>query len=329
VSERLYAAWTRWVGFWGEQEHPRSLGAVRVLLGLCWVYDLLHVWNVGLVLPLFGVHPAGGLADAWYRDDKPLIYDLLPPLAEVAYGHHLVMTLAAVAFTLGFFTRTSALVLLVAWAQWAWVLPYTDRGIDVLSRIVLFGMVFAPAGATWSLDALWRTGSVFGRADDRVGAWARRLLLVQIVWMYFSAGILKTGLSWWPMGGCLALYYALQDPAVAAFDFGFARHAPWLQITQIGTLGTLIEQWTYPAVLWLMWLRYTADRGGRLREVLNRHHYEWLWIAAGLMFHLSLALVMNLGIFPWAMLALYPAFFHPDDLAAGWRRVTGWARSDR
>ncbi len=326
MSERLYAWWSTWVAFWGEQEHPRSLGMVRILLGLVWLYDLLHVWQIDLVLPLFGVHPAGGLADAVYRENPPLIYDIFPGTAAVAYGHHGIMVCAAIALTLGLFTRTSALILVVAWSQWAWVLPYTDRGIDMLSRIVLIGMVFAPAGHWGSLDARWRTGSVWGLSTDRIGAWARRLLLLQLVWMYFSAGILKTGLSWWPMGGCLALYYALQDPAVAAFDFTWARHSPWLQVTQIGTLGTLIEQWTYPVVLWLLWLRRTADRGGRLREVLNRHHYEWLWLGAGLLFHGGLAVVMNLGIFPWAMLSMYPAFFHPDDVDRVWKRCVRWIR---
>ena len=40
-----------------------------------------------------------------------------------------------------------------------------------------------------------------------------------------------------------------------------------------------------------------------------------LWIVAvGAILHVGIAVTMQLGIFPWAMLALYPAFFHPDEL---------------
>ena len=45
------------------------------------------------------------------------------------------------------------------------------------------------------------------------------------------------------------------------------------------------------------------------------------------MFHLALAATTELGIFPWAMLALYPVWLHPDELK--WvfgraQRAVGW-----
>ena len=60
------------------------------------------------------------------------------------------------------------------------------------------------------------------------------------------------------------------------------------------------------------------------RAFLVRHgSIEWVWIGIGAVFHLGLALTTELGIFPWAMLALYPAWVHPDDWSALLRRLTG------
>ena len=44
-------------------------------------------------------------------------------------------------------------------------------------------------------------------------------------------------------------------------------------------------------------------------------------VLVGVIFHLALAATLRLGIFPAAMLALYAAFFHPDELRAAWHRL--------
>ncbi len=39
-----------------------------------------------------------------------------------------------------------------------------------------------------------------------------------------------------------------------------------------------------------------------------------VYVAVGIAFHLMLALTLKLGIFPFAMLACFPAFFRPQEL---------------
>ncbi|MBX2802990.1 MAG: HTTM domain-containing protein [Myxococcales bacterium] len=312
MSARLQRWWHAWVDFWDEHEHPRSIALVRIALGLCVLYDFLEIWRLGLVVPLFGVTEVGGLSDALLREGTPLYYALVPATVGSAQILHACIVVAAISFTLGFFTRTSALVLVVAWSQFASILPYSDRGIDSLCRLVLTVFAFARAGGWLSVDAWIRTGTVWGDGQ-LVAAWPRRLLIGQLVLMYFSAGILKTGITWWPMGDFAALYYALQDPAVAAYDFSFARHQPYYFVTQLGTATTMLYQLTYPLVFLLMWWRRHPERAGRWGQWANRYRLEFLWIGTGATFHVVLAGVMNLGIFPWAMLALYPSWLHPDE----------------
>ncbi len=132
--------------------------------------------------------------------------------------------------------------------------------------------------------------------------------------MYWLAGLQKVGVHWWPPGHYAALYFILLDPAIARHDFTVLPVMPFFRLTQLGALVTILFQDTYPIVLLLRYLRATPERGGRLRAWLARVPWlEWIWIGLGAAFHLILAFTTELGIFPWAMLALYPAWVHPDD----------------
>jgi hypothetical protein len=313
--------WADWEAFWDEREHPISLALVRILLGLCWSYDFLTIGWLDLVVPLFGVGEVGGFSDALIREGgTPLFYRLFPGTVASAHGLHAVMTLAALCVTVGFFTRTSCLVLLVAWAQFVDILPYADRGIDTLSRLTLLVLMCSGAGATLSVDARMRTGR-FAGSGAPIFAYARRLLILQVVVMYFGAAVQKVGITWWPMGHFAALYFSLRDPAVAAWDFSFLRHQPFFFFTQIGVVTTILYQGTYPLVLLLLWWRRHPGAGGWIGRLSNRWRLEWIWIGIGGLFHVILGVTMNLGIFPWAMLALYPIFVTPDEWQWVLRRV--------
>lgn len=320
--ERIKAWWATWVAFWDETEHPVSLSLVRILLGACWTYDLFHMWRLDLVIPLFGVGEVGGFSDALMRDNTPLYYRLFPGTVWSAQVLHAAMALSSLSIFFGFFTRTSCLVLITTWAMFVDVLPYADRGIDTLSRLTLIVLLFSSSGQYLGMDALIRTGSLWGDGDKaRILCAPRRLLVLQLVLMYFAAGASKIGITWWPMGHYAALYFALQDPAVAAWNFSYLRSQPFFFFTQIGTSVTMLYQWTYPMVLVLAWWRRNPGRGGRFAAWATRVRLEWVWIGIGGIFHLTLAMTMNLGIFPWAMLALYPVWFLPDELLAIGHRI--------
>ena len=76
-----------------------------------------------------------------------------------------------------------------------------------------------------------------------------------------------------------------------------------------------------PLILLLTYYAATADRPGRLRRWCNRLRLRWIWIGLGAAFHLGIALTMRLGIFPAAMLALYPVLLLPEEIARLGRRL--------
>jgi hypothetical protein len=321
----LSSWWARWAAFLDQREAPWSLALVRICLGLVALADFLTILRLDLVTALFGVGAIGGLSDANVRTDVPWYYAIFPPTEASAWILWGSMTGLALTFTLGFFTRTSAFALMLLWAQQALILPASDRGIDALCRDVLCIFAFSYAGEGLGLDGLWRRWRT-GAAMSLVPAWPRYLLVLQLVVMYFMAGVQKVGLEWTPMGDFAALYVILQDPAIAAADFRWLRVQPFYFGTQIATFGTVLWQWSYPVVLLWYWYEHGPERPGRIRTLARRWHFKWIWVAVGALFHVLLALTMELGIFPWAMMAIYPAFIYPDEWAAGWRRLVGFAR---
>lgn len=307
-------AWAWWRDLWDRHEPPYTLAVVRVGIGLVLCWDYLRVWQLGLVDVLWAPEQAEGIPDVLFREPVPELYrwfDLTTAPAWWAWGLCLA---GAVGLTLGAFTRVSALLFVLVSAQLAQVLPLGDRGIDLLLRNVVLILACSRAGAAWSVDA-WRRG---GPATE-VPAWPRHLLILQLAVMYFLAGIQKTALSWTPFGGFTALYLVLQDPAIARADFAWLEDV--LPLTQLATAGTLVFEWTAALLPLLYWYRATRTRPGRLRAFFNRVRPLRFWLPVGVALHLGIALTMAIGIFPFAMLALYPAFFHPDEWRWGWRRA--------
>ena len=310
MSSRSSSRWQRWVDLWDHREHPRVLGSIRILLGLVLLYDFLHLWQLGLVEPLFAPHESGGISNVMERPQVPLIYQWFPVSAGTAVGLHFTICISALFFTVGLFTRLSGLILLLSLAQSAQIVPLGDRGIDLMVRNVLFLLLFSQCGAWASLDARRKTGSVWGDGKA-ISAWPRHLLIVQLVVMYFTAGVQKVGMDWMPMGGFSALFVVLQDPAVARADFS------WLSsiypVTQLASATTMLFEWLSPFILLTYHFRNTPEKTGRLRRFYKRFTPHYYWIAIGVLLHVGIALTLALGIFPFAMLALYPAFFHPDE----------------
>jgi hypothetical protein len=167
-----------------------------------------------------------------------------------------------------------------------------------------------------------KTGSIWGDGQQ-VPAWPRHLIVVQLVLMYFMAGIQKFGVAWTPFGSYSALFLILQDPAIANADYSWLAAPPWYQFTQLSTFVTILWEYASPVILWSFWCRHTADRGGRIRMFTLRYPPHLIWAGIGVVFHFGIAISLDLGIFPWAMLATYAAFIHPDQ----WRLAGRWVGS--
>nr|MDQ3340256.1 HTTM domain-containing protein [Myxococcota bacterium] len=279
-----------WVELWDRREDAAALALVRIFVGLVLTYDYVELWRTELVEVVYAQPPIGFAAafEPW-----------LSP-----HTLWLVALLASIGILTGTLTRVSCVVFVLASAQLAYVSPNAERGIDTLLRIVAGVLAFSQCHARWSVDALVRTKLGRPMAHE-VPAWPRYLLLLQLVWVYFSGGMNKGGASWFPHGGFTALANIMADPHVTRFG------AAWIPmpLARIATALTMLFELGAPLYL-AMYIG--AARAGRLGTVCR--YGRIAWIAIGIAFHLGIAIGLRLGIFPWGMLALYPVLLRPGEL---------------
>jgi hypothetical protein len=311
----MKSAWRRWVSFWDTREYADSLALVRILLPMVILWDLADAWRLDLIRALWAPVEEGGFGPA--SVGEPLIWFYRTYGATLQSTHWLFgLTVAsAVMLMLGLFSRTSALALLLFYAQLETLSPDADRGIDTLLRNVLCILVFSRAGATFSLDARWRHKTFV--SDVSIPAWPRYLIIAQLVILYFFAGLAKDAASWSWNGGYVALFYVLHEPHHVRFVVPHEALVFAYPLTQIGTLTTVVWERSSILLPLLKWLRKTRERNTKLHYWANKLRLLELWIGTGVFFHCMLALLLALGIFPWGCLALYPALANPDTLR-GW-----------
>jgi hypothetical protein len=309
IGGRLRAAWTAWVELWDRREPATALALVRMLVAAVVLADFYTVWRLDLIEALWAPPPAGIVE----VHNLPWLVERLGPSTELAWWLWLAEVVALVGMITGTLTRVSCLLFVVVSAQLAQMAPDADRGIDTVLRMVVAILALSQSHARWSVDAwLWRRlGRPFGAL---VPAWPRLLLLLQLIWVYFSSGHNKAPYEWGFAGHFSALGNTLSDPHFARWNPAWFE--PIYPMTQVATAATMAFELSAP--LMLLWLHYaaTADRPGRLRRWSNRARLRWLWLGLGVSFHLGIAIFMQLGIFAWGMLALYPVLFLPDELAA-------------
>ncbi len=324
VAARLRSKWSAWVTLLDAREPATALALIRILVGLVLFYDFTMIEFHDLVPSLFGPHAEGGIAATVGSANPPIVYRWLGATTSTGILIHRVAWVSSLLFAFGVLTRVSGAILLFSFAQLAHAYAIGDRGIDMILRHAITLLIFSGSHATLSIDARVRTGSFFPRSS--VPAWPRFLLVAQLAWVYFSAGINKTHPSWlpFPIGQSDALYFVLLDPHFARFDFSFINSV--VPLTQLGTFATVAFELTAPLFVFTLYCRrFPGD--GRLRRALTRVRFRELWMLVGASFHLLLVVTLRLGIFPFGMLACYPAFARGEDVDRFLRRERGEPRA--
>ncbi len=298
--------WNAWTTFWDRREDVAPLAVCRILLALVLLYDWWQVYHFDLVTVLYSPAP-DGYAVA-YQGWAAKLFGKGPELGHIVYMGAVISTIC---LGVGFMTRVACLAVIMCASQLAQFAPEGDRGIDMMIRIFIGVLMFSRSHGRYSIDAfIWRK---LGRPIDPIGpAWPRYLLMFQLVWIYFSGGINKSGAEWGPHGGFLALANTLADPHFARWDNGWVELLT--PLTRIATAVTIIFEDTAPIYLFLYFWAARPDKPGRVRRFANRYRVRWIWMIIGAQFHLGIAIFMRLGIFPFGMLVIYPALLLPMEV---------------
>ncbi len=257
----------------------RSLAALRISLSLIMIGQLLSY------LPL---------ADEFFSDQGVLPNELHRQLLD-SIGFESAWTLYsasgqvwfvrflmtvhlifALALLFGFWTRIATFACLVL----VWSLqmrnPWITTGGDVMLRCLLAWCLFLPWGYTWSLDA--RLAGRHSEAPHDVAGIATVGIMLQVVFMYWFAGIAKLNDDW------------LSGEAL--------RGALHLKM-YVKPLGNWVATWPAAILQLLTWGTLILELAAPLLLFSPRRTNYWRGITCGffLSLHLGVWLMMSIGIF--------------------------------
>jgi hypothetical protein len=293
---KLTEAWDR---FFFTPQSPIPIALFRILYGICVSVTvvLLHSdW-----LNWFGVHSWVTLSTM--RQVEPGIrlnlFTLMPQDDRWIAAFFWIFLGFALLLTAGVWARLSSVAVFLCLTSMDQRNLLILHGGDTFLRVAGFFLMFAPAGAAFSVDRLIRVRrGLEGPLIKPRAPWAQRMIQFELSFMYLMA-------FWWKMKGHTwlngtALYYVLHLHSIARFPVPL-----WIQspvILRAGGWFTLALEFSLGTLLWFRRFRYPL-------------------LLLGLLFHLCIEYALNLPMFSWDVIIGYILFVDPSDLDHWWRGV--------
>lgn len=289
-------------GFWLAPAEPDSAAFLRFALGALGLVQLVALWPH--LLGLYGnfgfvqwvVVEAGN--NAWV----PSIGKLALALGDwgvastaTVYAVFALYGVSLVGLVIGYRTKLFAVL---AWLSHTVTLNsgfFSLYGVDTMMHILFFYLVFAPAGARWSVDAyLGRVSS----APSSVARVAQRLVQLHLCIIYLNTGLAKArGEQWWSGE---AIWRAVMQPQFNVFDFSWLAHHP--DVAAVMCWSVLLVELGYAVFIWIPATRRIA-------------------LVSAIVMHAGIALTMRLWLFSLVMIAFNLAAF-------GWAQAATRSRRD-
>ncbi|HEX3436108.1 MAG TPA: HTTM domain-containing protein [Pseudacidobacterium sp.] len=278
--------------FFFTPQSPTPIGLFRIFYGLCVLATVLLLRSDWLAW--FGVH--GWVSLSTMTTIEPGIrlnlFTILPQDDRWISALFWFFLVFAVLLTVGLWTRLSSIAVFLCLASIQQRNLFIIHGGDAFLRVTGFFLMFAPAGAAFSLDRLIRIRRGKEGAEIAPKApWAQRMIQFQLALLYFIS-------FWWKMKGHAwldgtALYYVAHLHEMQRFPI-----PRWIQNPVISKLGgwyTLALEFSLGTLIWFKRFRYPL-------------------LLLGVLFHLGIEYAINAPMFEWDILAAYVLFIEPADL---------------
>ena len=259
----------------------RAIGAFRILLACLLLVDQLsrlgdwHAFHS--VAGVLTLEASRAIESDWawslyWLSNAPF----LPVVLEAA---RLAATLALL---LGVRSRVAAAVLFILLASVIARNPILTQGGDKVLLVMLFFGAFLPLGARYSIEVLWHGREAV--APVRSGATVAYTVQVLLVW--FMAGILKTGEQWWGHGTAISTALHLE-----VFATEMARL--WRDLDGVTQALTFFVFWIECLAPLLVLSRREGVRNVGLLLLIGLEAGIWL--------------SLEVGLFPWiSLVSLVP-----------------------
>jgi hypothetical protein len=291
MTMRQIAASTRWESFWFTQIPPHIYALLRITIGAVGCVTLFGLrdeafWSLdGLVAEQGAVWAKETISSA----GMGII------AGRVLY---LVCMSAFVLMTIGLRSSIAVPLALVALlCQLSWnLLPLS--GAHQAMQGFLFCLIWADCGRVWSVDAfLARRRDVAAPRDSSSYVAPLRLVRYQVALIYLASGLWKLYSPIWREGS--AVHYVLNNNVFHRFPD--VLPPGWEGLAVLATYTTLVWELMFAFMLLFSPTRRVA-------------------LALGVMIHLGMLALIEIGPFHFVMLAAYPAFLEPQTIS-GFRRT--------
>jgi len=252
-----------------------SLVTFRVLFGLMMLFSIVRFAAKGWIKTLY-IDPVYFFT--YYG------FDWVKPLGNP--GMHWLfafMGIAALGIMLGAFYRISATLFFLTFTYVELIDKSNYLNHYYFVSLVAFLMIFLPAHTNFSID-VWRKPSI---KKEKIVAWLRWVIPLQLAFVYFFAGLAKLNPEW--------LFEALPLKI-------------WLPSrSDLPLIGNWLTQ---------EWLAFAFSWFGAIYDLsivfflLYRKTRIWAYMAV-VLFHVMTAILFQIGMFPYIMIASTLVFF-PD-----------------
>ncbi|ELY54840.1 HTTM domain-containing protein [Natronolimnohabitans innermongolicus] len=281
----------------GVRIDARTLAVFRVFVGLLVVADLfLRARNFGFFYTDDGVVPRSLVLETISTHPFSIYHVTTDP--QLIAALMIIQGLIAVQLIVGYRTRIATVLTFLFVISLDNHNPFVLSYADTLFRLLLFWAIFLPLGERWSVDA------VHADRDPRryVASVASALILGQMVYMYFTNGLIKSQSDVWTGGDAAPLVMGIHEMTFLLGD----------TLAQFPTLLRL------GGLLWFCMLVCSP-----LLFVLQG---RWRMAFVGLFVggHLAFAVTVRIGAFPYVALAGVLLFLQAqfwNDLATVARRI--------
>lgn len=261
--------------YFRKSTHAAPIAIYRMAIGLMLFISIVRFWAKGWIADLY-IKPLHFFS--FYG------FEFIRPLGSYTYLLFFVCAVAALLVAIGLFYRPASIVLFFSFTYIELMDRSTYLNHYYFMSLVLFMLMFLPAGRYFSVDAYRRPA----RLSDQVPKWNIDVLKFMMVILYFYAGLAKINSDW--LGSALPLKIWLpsrNDLPVIGWLFDYPATA--FLFSWFGCLYDL-------SIAFLLWNKKTRPFA----------------YATVVVFHLLTAILFPIGMFPYVMIVAALIFFSAD-----------------
>lgn len=290
-----------------------GFGLLRITFaGIVFLSFLLQWQDITTYYSDVGLVPIHSIPDFLRTDYRFSIFDFIGDPTAIVWIYDIFL-LALLCVMVGIFTRPAlflSVFLLFSFHERLWAVL---AGGDTMLRMLGFILLLSPCHKSFSVWSLrtrfsaWNeTGKDPVKKIAQMSAWPYYLLLWQFIVIYVTAAWTKMlGSMWWD-GSAISI--ALRHPFFSRVPLWFlpiVDHTAWL-VSHV----VLVSQFA-----WILFLVVPLATGviPSLKKSLARVPWRLFIIGANAIVHLLIAIMMDVGLFSYAMIAGYLGLLQTED----------------